>query len=94
MQAYEQTYETYRQRLEAGLKTLLPSPAEAPSRIHEAMQYCLSAGGKRLRPVLLMAAAELYPAKADPLPAAVALECLHTYSLVHDDLVTARRLEP
>lgn len=86
MEAHEKTYETYRQGLEKGLRELLPDPSESPAAIHKAMHYCLSAGGKRLRPVLLMAAADLYPRKADPLPAAVAIECLHTYSLVHDDL--------
>lgn len=86
MESYENTYDTYRQQVEAGIDALLPAPEAAPARIHEAMRYCLSAGGKRLRPVLLMAAADLFPAKADPLAAAVAIECLHTYSLVHDDL--------
>lgn len=86
MDAFERTYEHYRQHLEKGLVELLPSPTARPERIHQAMHYCLSAGGKRLRPVLLLAAAELYPRRADPLPAAVAVECLHTYSLVHDDL--------
>lgn len=52
------------------------------------MRYSLEAGGKRLRPVLVFASAELFdPAGSrDPLPAAVAVECLHTYSLIHDDL--------
>jgi geranylgeranyl pyrophosphate synthase len=86
MDSFEDTYEAYRQRLERGLAELLPEAAEAPAAIHEAMRYCLAAGGKRLRPVLLLAAADLYPRKADPLPAAVSIECLHTYSLVHDDL--------
>ena len=51
-------------------------------------RYTLKAGGKRLRPVLVLAASEALasPSAADPLPAAVAVECLHTYSLVHDDL--------
>ncbi len=60
-----------------------------PNRIYEASRYSLQAGGKRIRPVLLLAARELCAAgreTADPLPAAVALECVHTYSLVHDDL--------
>ena len=86
MASFEETYACYQSRLETGIKNLLPGPEEAPARIHEAMHYCLSAGGKRLRPVLLMAAADLYPRRADPLAAAVAIECLHTYSLVHDDL--------
>jgi len=86
MEAFDETYEGYRQRLETGLKELLPSPDTPPAAVHRAMTYCLSAGGKRLRPVLVLAAADLYPSRADPLPAAVAIECLHTYSLVHDDL--------
>jgi len=60
--------------VEAAMDRLLPRPAE-------------EAGGKRLRPVLVVAAAQLFGARrADPLPAAVAVECVHTYSLVHDDL--------
>ena len=52
------------------------------------MRYSIQAGGKRLRPVLVLSACELLAkgAGADPLPAAVAIECVHTYSLVHDDL--------
>jgi geranylgeranyl pyrophosphate synthase len=50
------------------------------------MRYSLQAGGKRLRPVLLLATADLFGRKSNPLAAAVALECIHTYSLVHDDL--------
>ena len=86
MESFDQTYAHYREQLEKGLLALVPPPETPPRRIHEAMHYCLSAGGKRLRPVLLMAAAGLYPRDLDPLPAAVAIECLHTYSLVHDDL--------
>ncbi len=86
MEPFDNTYKSYQDKLESGLKSLPPSPDEAPASIHTAMRYCLDAGGKRLRPVLLMACADLYPQKADPLAAAVAIECLHTYSLVHDDL--------
>ena len=46
----------------------------------------MEAGGKRIRPLLLLAAADAFPPAADPMPAAVALECLHTYTLIHDDL--------
>ena len=57
------------------------------SRIIDAMRYSLMAGGKRLRPALCMAAAEAVGGKAeDALPAACALEMIHTYSLIHDDL--------
>jgi geranylgeranyl pyrophosphate synthase len=72
---------------ELALEKLLPPASTRPARLHEAMRYSLQAGGKRLRPVLLLSAADLFPgAKRDPLPAAVALECVHTYSLIHDDL--------
>jgi geranylgeranyl pyrophosphate synthase len=86
MTTIHSTFDAYRQRVEDGLNRLPPDPATPPQSIHSAMRYCLSAGGKRLRPVLLLAAADLYPCACDPLPAAVAVECLHTYSLVHDDL--------
>ncbi|MEO6246713.1 MAG: polyprenyl synthetase family protein [Opitutaceae bacterium] len=80
---------------EHGLDRFVPRADTRPTRLHTAMRYSLEAGGKRLRPVLLLAAAELFaetlPASsgAKPsaaLPAAVAVECLHTYSLIHDDL--------
>ena len=61
---------------EAALDRLTPPADTRPARLHQAMRYSLEAGGKRLRPVLCLAAAEL----------CVALECLHTYSLIHDDL--------
>jgi len=75
-------------RVEAAIDRLLPAASEPPSRLHSAMRYSMQAGGKRLRPVLVLAASELFEAagSADPLPAAVAVECVHTYSLVHDDL--------
>ena len=75
-------------RIEAAIDACLPGAGEASVRLHTAMRYSMQAGGKRLRPVLVLAGAELFdPAgKTDPLPAAVAVECVHTYSLVHDDL--------
>lgn len=74
------------ERVERGIDTLVPPATTRPARLHAAMRYPLQAGGKRLRPVLTLATAELFGARADPLPCAVALECIHTYSLVHDDL--------
>lgn len=75
------------EQVERGIHELVPRPTTRPARIHEAMRYSLQAGGKRLRPVLVLAAAELSGRDAyDPLPAAVAVECIHTYSLIHDDL--------
>jgi geranylgeranyl pyrophosphate synthase len=75
-------------RIEQGIERLLPPAAAAPRRLHEAMRYSMQAGGKRLRPVLVLAAAELFDpsGRVDPVPAAVAVECIHTYSLIHDDL--------
>ena len=93
-------------RVERGLDQFLPRADTRPPRLHTAMRYSLEAGGKRLRPVLLLAAAELFAGRApsddaspakpaienpqsripNPLPAAVAIECVHTYSLIHDDL--------
>ncbi len=74
-------------QVEAALDALLP-PAEAfPSVVHEAMRYSVSAGGKRLRPLLTLAAAEASGgAVSAVLPAACAVELIHTYSLIHDDL--------
>ena len=73
--------------VEEGLK-LCMLPAEGPLVGHmEAMRYSLFAGGKRVRPVLCLAAAEALGADPAPLlPVACALECIHTYSLIHDDL--------
>ena len=76
----------YRERIEQGLDRLVPTATTRPSRLHTAMRYSLQAGGKRLRPVLVLAAADACGAAIDALPAAIALECLHTYSLIHDDL--------
>ena len=76
----------YRDRVESAFNHLLPAETLRPTRLHRAMHYSLKAGGKRIRPVLLMAAFDLFPSKRDPLPAAVAVECLHTYTLIHDDL--------
>ncbi len=77
----------YTTRAETALDALLPPANTRPARIHEAMRYSLQAGGKRLRPVLALATAELTgQPRFDPLPATVALECVHTYSLIHDDL--------
>jgi geranylgeranyl diphosphate synthase type II len=91
-----------REMVDAALERFLPAPPACPPAIAEAMRYSLFAGGKRLRPVLALAAAEtvagdralqdqgLAPAQRLAielaLPAACALELIHTYSLVHDDL--------
>lgn len=73
-------------KIEQAILKWTPAESTRPADLHQAMRYSLCAGGKRIRPVLLLAAAETFPAEHDPLPAAVALECLHTYTLIHDDL--------
>lgn len=83
---FQETIENYRLQVEAGIEKWTPSEQERPSLLHRAMRYSLEAGGKRIRPVLLLAGYNLGPSRFDPVPAAVAVECLHTYSLIHDDL--------
>ncbi|MGJ8644470.1 MAG: polyprenyl synthetase family protein [Luteolibacter sp.] len=73
--------------VDSAMDGLLPEENVRPGSMHEAMRYCVFAGGKRLRPVLCLAAAEACGgARESALPAACALEMMHTYSLVHDDL--------
>src|SRR5438477_11708659 len=82
------TYLVSRQKLvEHALDRYLPEANTKPATLHRAMRYSLFAGGKRLRPILCLAAAEACGGKTgNALPLACALECVHTYSLVHDDL--------
>src|SRR5262249_59107326 len=69
------------------LDNFLPSEKTKPATIHKAMRYSLFAGGKRMRPALCLAAATACGGReTDALPLACAVECIHTYSLVHDDL--------
>lgn len=76
-----------KEQVEAALERYLPPEDAYPPLIHRAMRYSVLAGGKRLRPVLVLAAAEAVGGEAEQvLPAACALEVLHTYTLVHDDL--------
>src|SRR6266508_2621276 len=74
-------------RVEAALERFLPSAEIAPQRLHAAMRYAVLGGGKRVRPLLAFAAGEI--ADADPervVAAGAAVELIHAYSLVHDDL--------
>src|SRR3954452_16970710 len=79
-----------RARVDAALDRWLPSPPACPAIVAEAMRYSVFAGGKRLRPMLTLAAAAALDARPSAfdlaLPAACAIEMIHTYSLVHDDL--------
>lgn len=74
-------------KIDDTLKRLVPDESVAPTSIHKAMRYSLFAGGKRIRPILCVAAAEAVCDSPDGIePAACSLELIHTYSLIHDDL--------
>ena len=84
----KQTLEQGRELTDAALERLLPAADQRPSSIHQAMRHSVFAGGKRLRPILCMEAGRML---AGSLPSGIedlgaALEMLHTYSLIHDDL--------
>ena len=73
--------------IETHLFACLPPPGTRPANLTDAMRHAVMCGGKRLRPILCLAAAEAVGGKVeDALPAACAVELLHTYTLVHDDL--------
>lgn len=75
-----------RERVDAELERLLPPDSDPPGRIHAAVRHSVFAGGKRIRPILALAAAEACGRPGGVETAACALECVHTYSLIHDDL--------
>ena len=73
--------------VDAALERVLPAECGRPETLHRAMRYSVFAGGKRLRPVLVIAGAEAVGGHMDDvMPAACAMELIHTYSLIHDDL--------
>ena len=81
------TYEEYLSLVEHALGPMLESLGEIPEQLLKAMKYSLEAGGKRLRPVMLLAACEMAGGDTETaLPFACAIEMIHTYSLIHDDL--------
>ncbi len=89
MSAFDlQAYLTERRALvDAALERYLPAEATPPPTVHRAMRYSVMAGGKRLRPILVIAGAEAVGGAPDTvMPTACALELIHTYSLIHDDL--------
>ena len=76
-----------RAEVERALEAILPPVPECPQVVHDAMSYSLHAGGKRLRPILCLASADAVGGdRAMAMPAACAIELIHTYSLIHDDL--------
>ncbi len=75
------------QRIDGALDLYLPKETELPYSLHKAMRYSVFAGGKRVRPILMLAACQAVGGDtARAIPAACAMEMIHTYSLIHDDL--------
>ena len=73
--------------VDRGFEALLPVPPDSRARLYEAMRYAVIGGGKRLRPLLVVAASRLFGVDPDrALRAGLAVECIHAYSLIHDDL--------
>jgi geranylgeranyl diphosphate synthase type II len=74
-------------RVDTALDRFLPQETELPHSLHKAMRYSVFAGGKRVRPILLLAACQAVGGASEcAIPAACAMEMIHTYSLIHDDL--------
>jgi len=83
----ESTFARWRERIEAQLDASLPSSHHAPQRLHQAMRHAVLGGGKRMRPLLVYASGQVFGADEAALDApAMAVELVHAYSLVHDDL--------
>jgi geranylgeranyl diphosphate synthase type II len=80
-------FEEDRVAVDAALERLLPAESTRPASIHQAMRYSVFAGGKRIRPILCLETARIFAADITPaLHPACAIEMIHTYSLIHDDL--------
>ena len=87
MGGFQTRYDRCRSAAERYLQGLFPPAGKPYGRLQEAMRYSLLAGGKRVRPVLALAFCELCGGHLEEaLPFAAAVECVHTYSLIHDDL--------
>src|SRR6056300_1197725 len=85
--ALAELFSITKKRVENTLEGILPAVASEPSRLHTAMRYAALGDGKRVRPVLVYAASQAVGARPDCLDAAAcAVELIHAYSLVHDDL--------
>lgn len=85
--ALPEFFETDRQAVDTAIDRILPAESVPPALIHRAMRYSISAGGKRVRPVLCIEAARMFTADLKgAIQVGCAIECVHTYSLIHDDL--------
>src|SRR5579862_4522788 len=84
---YPNFFNENHRKIEEALERLLPAADAQPPTIHQAMRYSVFAGGKRLRPMLCMEAARVFSSEVGAaVDAGCALEFIHTYSLIHDDL--------
>ena len=83
---FTQKLKEWQHSVNQSLGQRMPPANLVPPRLHQAMRYSMEVGGKRLRPILVLAGHELFPSSIDPMPAAMAIECIHAYSLIHDDL--------
>jgi geranylgeranyl diphosphate synthase type II len=85
--SFNEYLQARRADIEAALAAALPAPPDCPPVLGDAMRYSVTAGGKRLRPILCLAAADAVGGdRSAAMPAACAIELIHTYSLIHDDL--------
>jgi geranylgeranyl diphosphate synthase type II len=85
--SFDEYIRVRRGEVDAALAAILPRPPECPAVVADAMRYSVTAGGKRLRPILCLASAEAVGGdRSMAMPVACAIELIHTYSLVHDDL--------
>ncbi len=84
---FDDWMKTVQSDVEHALSNYLPAESQVPARLHQAMRYAVLDGGKRVRPLLVFAAGELFGAEMESLSrAAAAVEMIHAYSLVHDDM--------
>jgi geranylgeranyl diphosphate synthase, type II len=85
--AYPKFFDENQKLIESALERLMPSAETMPPTIHQAMRYSVFAGGKRIRPMLCVEASRIFTAEISAaVDAGCALEFIHTYSLIHDDL--------
>src|SRR5687768_11592039 len=86
-QAFDDWMKGVQSRMEDALASFLPPETAVPARLHSAMRYAVLDGGKRVRPLLVFAAGDVFDADAAMLArTAAAVEMIHVYSLVHDDM--------
>lgn len=85
--AFKDWVKACQQRVEKAAENNLPQEALIPQKLHSAMRYSVIGGGKRVRPLLVYAVGQMFDAEPENLDlAALAVECVHSYSLIHDDL--------